>query len=139
MTIEARRPIHLFVLIGASASAYALSLAGVTGLQSAADGALIDARAPIGAAADRVGSSHDDLDAVVSSAAKTYAGAADRYSALAAQLVEVEAALDALAGRVSKVKGAADALPTRISLPRVTVSAPRTSKPVVHATTGASG
>lgn len=139
MATEARRPVHLFVLVGASASVYALSLAGVTSLQSAADGALIEARSPIGAAADRVGSSHDDLDAVVSTAAQTYAGAADRYGQLAAQLVEVEAALDALAGRVASVAGAADALPTRISLPRVTVSTPKTSKPVVHATTGASG
>src|SRR5690348_16378543 len=44
---ERPSPLHLAVLVGASAGIYAISLGTVTALQSATDQAVIDARAPL--------------------------------------------------------------------------------------------
>jgi hypothetical protein len=139
MGTDSRRPVHLVVLVGVSASAYAISLAGVAMLQSTADRALIEDRAPVDAAARGVGSAHDALDQVVDDAARAYSASADRYSQLSDRLGDVERQLDALSTSVATVAGAANALPTRISLPKVSVSVPKVAKPKTHATTGASG
>ncbi len=59
---DSRRPVHLAVLVGASASVYAISLAGVTALQSATDARLIAERAPADHAADVMARGHDELE-----------------------------------------------------------------------------
>ena len=64
MTVRAmtdRRPVHLAVLVGASAGAYAISLAGVTALQSATDAPRRGRRGPASHAVDIVASGHDGL------------------------------------------------------------------------------
>lgn len=135
-----RRPIHLAVLMGVSAGVYAVSLAGVTALQSAADARLHAERHPIRLAADVVGATHDDLDAAIDDATRRYLLLAARYDAIAPQVGDLETTLDALTARADEISDTAQSLPTRISLPAVRTSVPApASRPTTHATTGASG
>lgn len=137
---DRRLPLHLAVLVGASTAAYAVSLAGVTALQSSADQALILARSPSEEAAARIATGHDRLQADVERSAATYAASAARFDDLAARLASLDTSLDAYAARMEKVSGAAHALPARVVLPRVSraVTTSR-SKPATSASTGASG
>jgi hypothetical protein len=137
---ESRRPIHLAVLVGVSASAYAISLAGVAALQSATDARVAADRAPAGQAADALASGHDQLETSLGEANRAYADAADRYARLGTRLIDMETSLENLGTRVEKVSGAANALPGRVSLPTIsTTTRVVTRTKVVHATTGASG
>ena len=136
---DARRPAHLAVLLGASAGIYAVSLAGVTALQSATDQAVIDDRAPLGAATTSLSGGHDALESDLDRAARAYDDAAAGYDRLGPRLDAMETSLDALAGSVSKVSGAARALPGHVALPPVTRTVTTKAAPVTHATTGASG
>jgi hypothetical protein len=138
---ELRRPVHLAVLAGLSASAYAGSLALVTMLQSSADAALIAERAPIRSAADEVKATHDHLDAAIAAAAQRYGDVSGRYSALVPQIAGIERSLDALAKTTSGVTDSTLTLPSHVSLPSVQ-AAPRivrVAAPTTQATTGASG
>ena len=135
-----RRPVHLAVLVGASAGVYALSLAGVTALQSASDARLAADRGPASHAVDIVAAGHDGLQSSIDGATGAFTVAADRYATLADRLTAMEASLDKLGQRVAKVSGAAGALPGRVSLPTIHASTPAATRTkVVHATTGASG
>lgn len=143
---EVRRPVHLAVLAGLSASAYAGSLALVTMLQSSADASLVAERAPIRAMADSIAANHDRLEATVAAAGLRYNEMTDRYGALLPKLATVETSLDALAKTTAGVSNSTLKLPTHISLPTVH-AAPRIASapaagaaaPATHATTGASG
>jgi hypothetical protein len=137
---ESRRPVHLAVLVGVSASAYAISLAGVAALQSATDARVAADRAPAGHAADALASGHDQLETSLDEATRAYAAAADRYARLGTRLIDMETSLEDLGTRVEKVSGAAKALPGRVSLPTISTSTRVVTRTkVVHATTGASG
>ena len=138
--IDRRIPTHLAVLVGVSAGAYAISLAGVTALQSNADVRLITQRAPVQGAAEAAAADHDALEDAVAAAARRYAALAATYDRIGADLGGMEGALDDLATRAADLTESAASLPTRFSLPRVQ-AAPRrvASPPKTHATTGASG
>ena len=136
---DGRRPTHLAVLIGASAGFYAVSLAAVTALQSAADRAVIDDRRPLGEATRSLAGGHDVLETDLARAVRAYDDAAARYDALATRLDDVESSLDTLATKVSAVSGAARSLPGHVALPTVTRTVSSKAAPVTHATTGASG
>lgn len=137
---ETRRPVHLAVLVGMSATAYAVSLAGVTALQSASDVRVAADRAPAGHAADVLTIGHDRLASSLDEATRAYELAAGRYGQLGTRLGDMETSLAALGKRVEKVTGAADALPGRVSLPAITTSTRVVTRTkVVHAKTGASG
>lgn len=137
---DPRRPIHLAVMIGAATGAYALSFAGVAALQSQADRTLIDRQSPAEEAAARLSDGHDRLAADIERATTSYAESAARYDELSASLASMETSLQKYAGRVEAVTGAASSLPSRVNLPSVSRTVTRTtSKPTVHATTGASG
>lgn len=138
---DVRRLLHLAVLAGLSASAYAGSLALVTMLQSTADEAVIAERAPVRQIADRIAASHDGLESTIAAAARRYNEMTDRYGALQPRLATVEASLDALARTTAGVTDSTLAFPSHISLPKLQV-APRFAAgaaPTTHATTGASG
>lgn len=138
---EKRRPVHLAVLVGLSASAYAGSLAAVTMLQSATDAAITAERAPIREIADAITVGHDGLETTVADAARRYSLMTDRYGALLPEFAQVETSLDTLAKTTSSVTDSALTLPTHVSLPAVP-TAPRIARgaaPTTHATTGASG
>lgn len=136
---DPRRPIHLAVMVGASTALYAISMAGVTAIQSNADRDLMLHRLPAEDAAARQGAGNDQLETSLSRAADAYREAAGRYDALTPRLNGTERSLDALAGRVEAVGGAARSIPQTVSLPKVPRSAPAASRPKTSATTGASG
>jgi len=129
-------------MIGASTALYAISMAGVTAIQSNSDRTLIMRQTPAEDAAAGLHAGHDRLEAQVNQAADAYSRAAAGYDALTPQLGGMEDSLGRLADRVQTVSGAAQALPARISLPpisRAVVRTVTTSRPATSTTTGASG
>ena len=136
---EPRRPLHLAVFLGVSASAYAVLLAGVTAEQARSDLAAFADRDPAAAMIAELGVAHDGLEAGIHRAAAAYARASSNYDAVGQGLADVEARLSDLADIVGSIEGTARDLPTRVPLPRVTASGPAVPRPVVHATTSASG
>jgi hypothetical protein len=136
---EARRPVHLLVLFGASAGLYAVSLAGVTALQSSTERATSLERAPIVAELDSLAVANDRLTRGLDVAARVFDASSGSYDELGSRLGDTEARLAELAATVADVQGAARALPTRVALPAVRAATPRSVAPKVQATTGASG
>src|SRR6478609_8604452 len=137
---DPRRPLHLAVMLGASAALYAGSMAGVALLQSDADRALTQRQAPAKDAVSRLQDRQDRLDAAIGKAGDAYTRAASRYEALTPTLTDTEISLSDLASRVETISGAARALPARISFPPITRVVRTTSaRPKTSATTGASG
>lgn len=140
--IDPRRPLHLAVMIGVSTALYAVSMAGVTAIQSNNDRTLMLRQSPAEDAAARIREGHDRLEAEINQAADAYGQAAGGYDALAPKLMDMENSLERLAGRVQTVSGAARALPGRVSLPPISRTVTRTvttSRPKTVASTGASG
>ena len=136
---EARRPVHLLVLFGASAGLYAVSLAGVTALQSSTERATALERAPVVSDLDSLAAANDRLTRGVDQAALAYDATSQSYEVLGPRLGDTEARLAELAASVADVQGAARALPTRVALPAVRAATARAVAPKVQATTGASG
>ena len=137
---ERRPPLHLAVLVGASTAVYAVSLAGVTAVQSSADRALILRQSPAAEAAARLKAGHDGLEAEIERATRAYVIFAARYDELSASLSSLETSLESYARQAGQLSGAARALPERVRLPAVTRAVRSVaSKPTVNATTGASG
>ena len=60
---EPRRPIHLAVFLGLSAGAYAVSLAGVTALQSQSEASVLADRTPTVSAIAEISARNDALEA----------------------------------------------------------------------------
>ena len=141
---DARRPLHLAVLVGVSTGTYAIALAGVTALQSASDAAIAADRAPYELAADRLAAGHDRVEAALEDAGRDYDLLASSYDGLAPRLVDMEASLQGLGDRAIRLSDSIGSLPSRVSVPRMPTirSAPapaKVSKPATHGTTGASG
>ncbi len=139
MVADRRLPAHVAVLIGASTAAYAVSLAGMAALQSSADQALIEERAPTDATAARLKTEHDRLQAEIDRSIAVYSASATRFEAVAVGLDSLDRSLKAYAGRMERVTGAARALPGRVSLPAVSRTTTSRPKPATSASTGASG
>jgi hypothetical protein len=138
-TKEARRPHHVGVLLGLSAGAYAIALAGVTGLQSATDQATIAVRQPALSTLEAVAIEHDRLERELEAARAGLAVAGDGYEAAAAQVAGLQARLESLAATVGELEGQTLALPTRIGLPTAPRVPAAVSRPPTQATSGASG
>lgn len=141
---EARRPVHLALLAGLSAGAYAGCLALVAVLQSSADAALIADRAPIRTATQAIAADHDRLEAAMAAATRRYGQLADRYTALLPGIAGVNSSVEALAKTTAGVTNSTLSLPAHVSLPtvRAVPTAPRVVRvpaPATQATTGASG
>jgi hypothetical protein len=137
-----RRPMHVAVAIGVSAGVYAISLAGVTGLQATSNAQLAADRAPAMDAVATLKASHDALDAGLAKLDGAYTDAATKYSAITEQIAGHENDLSKLGRQVKAAEGSASSLtvPTVSRLP--TVSTARTtyvSKPAANACTNASG
>jgi hypothetical protein len=140
-------PARAGLLLGATAAAYAVSLAGVSALEADADAQVIAARAPYLDEVARLQAANDELDRLVREAdAGTRALAAD-YGAVGAAVTGYEARLDALAGLVANIEGSVAAMPDRIRLPSVRMRGAiagssrsgRLTAPATSATSGASG
>jgi hypothetical protein len=138
----ARRPVHVAVAIGVTAGLYAVSLAGVTGLQAGTDARLAAERAPAAAAVDALRVSHAMAEAELARIAAGLDGATSTYGLIADDIAGHEAALGLLAAQVSKVEGSAASLrvPTVSRLPSMSSrTAGVAARPVSNACTTASG
>jgi hypothetical protein len=105
-----RRPIHVAVTVGVTASLYAVSLAGVTVLQHDSDARLAADRGPASAAVDALRSANDAADADLAGLVSGYAGASAAYRAIADRIGAHESALAALGQRVATAEGSAASL-----------------------------
>ncbi len=127
-------------MLGVSTAAYAVTLAGVTGLQAASEAAQIAERAPVVAGVQDVHGRNQRLAHDLAAAANEYQMEADAYQGVGPRLAELETALAGLATSVQSIDGVSRSLPSHISLPTVSrVSAPAAGAPATSATTGASG
>ncbi len=138
----ARRPVHVVVAVGMTAGLYALSLAGVTALQSGASAQIAADSAPAAGAVAGLKQAHDAMEQSLETLAGVYATAASRYHAISDGITGHEQALAALGQQVKAVAGSAGALsmPNVAPLPAVSTSAASGgSRPVVNACTTASG
>ena len=135
-----RVPPHLGVLVGVAAGTYAITLAGVTALQSTADARLIAQRLPARQAAELAARRHERLERSLAAASDRYTTLADRYAISGGALQDLDAALEELATRAASLSESASTLHvSRFTLPQVSRSAPRAAAPATHATTRASG
>lgn len=134
-----RVPAHVVVLMGLSAGAYAIAVAGVTGLQSRTESALAAARAPAIAAIETSQQEHARLEQRVEAARKAYEAAAAAYAATGNGLSTMESTLGDLVGVVTEINGSTASLPTSVKLPAISGSVSVGAAPVIHATTTASG
>jgi len=140
--VATRRPVHVVVAVGLTAGLYAVSLAGVTVLQSATDAQLAADRAPAAGAVAQLKSTHDAMDNGLGRLADAYTRAAVGYQAISVGIDGHEQALAALRQQVNAAAGSAAALsvPSLPRLPAVSVGvASGASRPVVNACTTASG
>lgn len=140
-------PARAGMLIGASAALYAVTLAGVAGLQASSDAAIAARRQPYLDAIAETRAANDALQAALLGADEEARALAASYAAVGADVAAYQAALDDLATLVAEVEGSAAALPSRIALPTVTArgaipsgSGGGTSRaPATNTKSGASG
>ena len=140
-------PARAGMLVGASAAVYALTLAGISGLQAEADATVAAARAPYQDVLAQTRAANDELEAGVLKADAEIRALVATYGKVGTNVETYRARLDTLAALVAEVQGSAAALPTRIKLPTVTMrgatagssrSGGSTTRSTT-ATTGASG
>jgi hypothetical protein len=133
-------PARAGMLVGVSAAVYAVTLTGVSALQSRSDAQAIARQEPWLSEVAASRAANDELEAALLAAGVEARALAGEYARTGEAVAAYEARLDALAALVAEVQGTAASLPARISLPKVTVrGATRTTRPATTATTGASG
>ncbi len=133
-----RLPAHIGVMLGASTAAYAVTLAGVTGLQAAADAEQATEQAPAVAGLHDLTARNQALDDALTAIGQRYDDLARAYTIAGGQLTDLGTALGGLATSVQSIDGVSRALPASAPLPkvgRVSIG----GAPATSATTGASG
>ncbi len=114
-------PARAGMLVGASAAVYALTLAGISGLQAETDASLAAARAPYQDVVAQTRAANDQLEARILKANAEVGALVATYGKVGTNVEAYEARLDSLAALVAEVQGTAAALPARIKLPTVTM------------------
>jgi hypothetical protein len=141
-------PARAGMLVGASAAVYALTLAGISGLQAETDASVAAARAPYQDVVAQTRAANDALEARIAKANAEVGALVGIYGKVGTNVEAYQARLDSLAALVAEVQGSAAALPTRIKLPTVTMrgavagssrSGGGSTTPRTTAKTGASG
>lgn len=135
------------MLFGASAAIYAVTLAGIAGLQGQSDAAVAAERVPYLGAVREARAANDVLEATIVATDTEVRALIANYDAVTGDVTAYQTQLDSLAALVSEVEGSAAALPARIKLPTVSMagSVARSSRgttssaPKTTAKTGASG
>jgi hypothetical protein len=115
-------PARAGMLIGASAAVYAVTLAGISSVQSSSDAAVAARRQPYLDAIAAARATNDALEAAIVQADDRARALAGSYASVGADVAAFQAQLDSLATLVAEVEGSAAALPSRIALPAVRVS-----------------
>ncbi len=135
-----RIPPHIGVMLGVSTAAYAVTLAGVTGLQAASETSQIADRAPVVAGLQDLHARNGQLARDLAASANEYQMEATAYQGVGPRLADLETALAGLATSVKSIDGVSRSLPSHVSLPTISrVSGPAAAAPATSATTGASG
>lgn len=132
------------IILGLSTALYAVSLAGVTGLQASQDAAARARTATLATAVSAAQRDREALEMAVRAAgsaynqdAAAYADARDRIDRLASEVAALAATVQAVSGSAAQLPAAA---PMRAPVQVVTISGPALAPmPAVQATTGASG
>jgi hypothetical protein len=136
-------PARAGVLLGASAAVYAVTLAGVSGLQAETSNATAAVRASGLDAVARARTSNDRLEATLDGLDADTSRLVEAYATTAGQTAAYQARLDTLASLVAEVQGTAANLPARIQLPTVTlhgaIGGGSGRAPATHARSGGSG
>jgi hypothetical protein len=139
-------PARAGMLIGVSAAIYAVSLAGISGLQAQTDADLAAQHQPMIETIAQARAANDALEATIVAADARTRDLAAQYAATGGDVAAYQAKLDELAALVAKVQGSAAALATKINLPTVTlhgaiggVGRSGGSAPATGGTTSASG
>lgn len=138
------RRVDVPVLVGLSTALYAVSLAGVTGLQASQDAAARARTAPLASAVSAAQRDREALELAVRAAGSAYNQDAAAYADARQRIDQLASEIAALAATVQAVRGSAAQLPAaaprRAPVQVVTISAPPAAPmPAVQATTGASG
>jgi hypothetical protein len=142
-------PARAGMLLGATAAIYAVTLAGVSGLQAESEAAVVAARAPYLQDLAATRAANDAVEAQVTKADAEVRALVATYGAVGESVASFQTRLDSLAALVADVRGSAAALPARLKLPSVsTVRVSRSSSgggggrsaaPATGGSTGASG
>ncbi len=114
-------PARAGMLVGASAAVYALTLAGISGLQAETDATVAAARAPYQDVLAQTRAANEELEAGILKADAEIRALVATYGKVGTNVEAYQARLDSLAALVAEVQGSAAALPTRIKLPTVTM------------------
>lgn len=133
-----RIPGQVLVMFGLTAGCYATSLAAVSGLQSASDSAVAEARGPYADGIGRLTDGHDLLENGLRALVDLDGRAVDANDRLSGEITGLEARLDRLSANVSAVDGAARVLPARAPMPVAVRSLAVSRSTSAHATTGGS-
>jgi hypothetical protein len=135
-----KAPLHAPIALGVTAGLYAVTLAGVTGLQHGADAALGATRQPLADAVSGLARERASLEASLRATVDSLNAASAAYGATLNGTAALDASVAALAAQVEAATGAAAQVPaagTRLpSAPRVVTVV---TQPATQATTGASG
>ena len=141
-------PARAGMLLGGTAAIYAVTLAGIAGLQASDDAAVAARRQPWVEAIAAERAANDDLAATLTTASEDAKWLGDVYADVSADVAAYRVRLDELTALVAEVEGSAAALPNRVALPSVTmrgaIAAPRASggttrAPRTTSTSGGSG
>ncbi len=136
-------PARAGMLIGASAALYAVTLAGISVIQSRDDASRAAAQAPLLQAVAETRAANDALAARIEAANGSVSAVIAEYGSTGADVATYQARLDSLAALVAEVRGSAAALPSRIKLPTVSARGPIAgsggSAPKTSGKSGASG
>jgi hypothetical protein len=103
--VETRHPLHIPVIAGISAGLYAGCLFVTSGLQFAADRALIADRQPLADAITLLQQDHEAMTAALQAATDRYNEAVDGYGALTSDRVALQARLARLGRQVAAIEG----------------------------------
>ena len=112
-------PARVGMLLGASAAMYAVTLAGVSFLQSSADADIAARRQPWLDEIAAARAANDATESALMTADQQSRWLSGVYADVGNDVTAYQARLDELSALVAKVQGSAAALPSRISLPAV--------------------
>jgi len=115
-------PARAGMLFGASAAIYAVTLAGISGLQAQSEADVAAARAPYVSVVAEARAANDALETRLAGADAQLRALVADYGMVGEDVTAYQTRLDSLAVLVAEVQGSASALPARIKLPSVSMA-----------------
>jgi uncharacterized membrane protein YgcG len=113
-------PARAGMLFGATAAVYAVTLAGIAGIQAESESAVVAARVPYMEDLAATRAANETMEARIGKADAEVRALVATYGTVGGNVTTFQGRLDSLAALVADVRGSAAALPNRIKLPSVT-------------------